>query len=158
MTLETAIRCIGASHVLQPPMTLLLARRLGLRRAFSELPPLATQVAHNMAFASVFLPTFGGLLIAWSAHDVACGAAIRHLAWLLAAFWTWRLSRQIAIRSLLPAAWHWGLSVIFWIQGPLFAIVLLQAPPTTVGSTLAPARPTATDFQQPTVGSVREPK
>ncbi len=125
MNLQLAIRCIGISHLLQPPLTLLLARKLGLRRAFACLPPSASLVVHNMAVASVALPTSAGLIVALGAEDVAHGGALRYLAWLLVLFWTWRLSRQLRLASLLPTPWHWGLSAIFSVQGPLLGILLV---------------------------------
>lgn len=125
MNLELAIRCIGISHLLQPPLTLLLARRLGLARAFASLPPFASLVVHNMAVASVILPTSAGLIVAHAAADVAHGGAVRYLAWLLVFFWTWRLSRQVRLAPLLPTPWHWGLSAIFSVQGPLLGTLLL---------------------------------
>jgi hypothetical protein len=119
------IRCVGMSHLLQPPLTLLLSRRLGLARAFRRLEPLPAMVAHNMAVASVLLPTSAGLIVALAAEDVAAGGPIRELAWLLAAFWTWRLARQALLRPHVPRGWHWGLSAIFVAQGPAFGALLL---------------------------------
>jgi hypothetical protein len=127
MTLETLIRCIGVSHLLQPPLTLLLAKQLGLERDFARLPPLSAQVARNMGFASVALPTSAGLVVALGARDVVAGGPMVLLAWTMAAFWTWRLSRQRALGPLLPRTWHWGLCAIFCVQGPLFAAVLSRA-------------------------------
>jgi hypothetical protein len=120
-----AIRLVGLSHLLQPPLTLLLAKRLGLARAFGTLAPLPALVASNMGFASVALPTSAGLIVAFAADDVARGDSIRYLAWLLAAFWTWRLVRQRLLRPHLPRAWHWSLTAIFAVQGPLFGALLL---------------------------------
>jgi hypothetical protein len=125
MTFQFALRCIGASHLLQPPLTLLLSRQLGLARAFSELPPLPAEVARNMGLASVALPTCLGGLVSLSAPDVASDRTVRILAWMLALFWTWRLSRQIAIGPLMPRAWHWVLLAIFFTQGPAFLVVLI---------------------------------
>lgn len=127
MTLQLAIRCIGISHLLQPPLTLLLARRLGLTRAFTSLPPLASLVVHNMAVASVLLPTSAGLIVGLAAEDILNGGAVRYLAWLLVLFWTWRLWRQARLAPLLPTPWHLGLSAIFSVQGPLLGILLLWA-------------------------------
>jgi hypothetical protein len=60
------VRLIGLSHLLQPPLTWLLAspRGLDLRGAVSARTPLAAGVLHNMAIASVALPTTLGLLLA----------------------------------------------------------------------------------------------
>lgn len=122
--LDQAVLAIGLSHALQPPLTVLLAKRLDLERAFADLPPLAAQIARNMAFASVSLPTSAGLLLALSAHEVVAGGGVRFFAWLMAAFWTWRLSRQLVLGPLLPRAWHLTLTAIFCAQGPLFAALL----------------------------------
>jgi hypothetical protein len=127
MNVELPIRCIGFSHLLQPPLTLLLARRLRLDVEFSSLGPLSSQIARNMAFASVFLPTCAGLLVGLSAPQVARGGSLGALAWLLAVFWTWRLTREIAMGPLLPKSWHWTLSAIFCVQGPVLAALLLAA-------------------------------
>jgi hypothetical protein len=122
---ELAIRCIGVSHLLQPPLTLLLSKRLGLARAFLNLAPLPSLVAHNMAVASVMLPTCAGMIVGLAAADVARGGSLRSLAWLLVAFWTWRLARQRLLRPHLSGAWHWGLIAIFVVQGPLLGVLLL---------------------------------
>lgn len=124
MNLPFVIGCVGFSHLLQPPVTLLLAKRLRLARAFSSLGPLAAQIARNMAFASVFLPTCAGVVVGLSAKEVVAGGAARDLAWVLAAFWSWRLARQMALRTLMPARWHWGLCAIFFVQGPALAALL----------------------------------
>src|SRR5271170_7678388 len=92
------IQLIGGSHLLQPPLTATLARRLGLREAFDHLPPLPAQIATNMAFASVALPTALGCLVASFPREVAAGGGMRALAWLLSAFWVWRLARQQLFR------------------------------------------------------------
>lgn len=112
---------------MQPPLTLLLARQLRLEPAFSGLPPLPAQIARNMAFASVCLPTSTGILVALAADEVVMGSCMQHVAWMLAFFWTWRLYRQTKLGPLLPKAWHWGLCAIFFTQGPLFAIALMLA-------------------------------
>jgi hypothetical protein len=127
MSLALAIQAIGWSHLLQPPLTLLLARQLRLEPAFSALPPLAAQIARNMAFASVGLPTATGVLVAIAAEEVVAGGCMRYLAWLLAAFWSWRLYRQVNIGQMMPTGWHWGLCAIFVVQGPVFAVVLIAA-------------------------------
>ncbi len=127
MSIILAIRIIGASHLLQPPLTALLARRMGLRDAFASLPRLPAQVAVNMGIASVALPTTLGCLVGVFAGEAAGGGGMRALAWLLAAFWTWRLARQRALGPDLPRAWHWTLAGIFVVQGPLFALLLAWA-------------------------------
>jgi hypothetical protein len=134
MTLETMVAVIGVSHLLQPPLTMWLARDLGFQRAFSELSPLAAQVARNMATASVFLPTSIGIVIAAHARDVLAGGAPRLLGLVIAAFWSWRLFRQVHVLGPLwptwPSRvrrWHWVLMAIFLFQGPVLAAVLCAA-------------------------------
>jgi hypothetical protein len=124
MNTVLAIRLIGASHLLQPPLTALLARRLGLRAVFSGLPTVPAAIAANMGFASVVLPTSMGCLLAVFAEEVATGGGIRAMAWLLSAFWTWRLFRQQSLGSHLPRTWHATLSTIFVVQGPLLAALV----------------------------------
>ena len=57
MTRVELIQWIGLSHLLQPPLTLLLAspRGLNLRASLRASSALAGAVAHNMAVASVAL-------------------------------------------------------------------------------------------------------
>ena len=124
MNLQLAVQSIGWSHLLQPPLTLLLARQLEMAPAFSALPPLAGQIARNMAMASVGLPTATGVLVAVAAEEIVTGGCLRYLAWMLAAFWCWRLYRQTIIGPLMPTGWHWGLCAIFVVQGPVMAMVL----------------------------------
>jgi hypothetical protein len=124
------VRWIGLSHLLQPPLTLLLAssRGLDLRRSLVTQSPMAAAVAQNMAFASVALPTALGLLLALRADDAFHAGAARDLALLLAAFWSWRLYRQL--RALGPSwprplrSLHGLLLGIFLAQGPLLAALL----------------------------------
>jgi len=124
------VRWIGLSHLLQPPLTLLLAssRGLDLRRSLICQSPLATAVAQNMAFASVALPTTLGLLIALHPDSVFHSGAARELTVLLAIFWTWRLFRQVhALGPHWPRArrrLHALLLMIFVVQGPLLAGLL----------------------------------
>lgn len=132
MNATVAIQWIGASHLLQPPITLVLAKRFGLADAFAGLAPLAAQIARNMGFAAVVLPTSMGVLVGLQADDVVAGGGARHLAWLVSAFWTWRLYRQRTVgrhfpRVLEGRAWNWLLAAIFFVQGPLLAIVLVYA-------------------------------
>ena len=131
MTLDTALCCIGFGHLLQPPLTLLLARRLGLRRAFESLPAVAYRVAQNMAVASVALPTSLGVLLALHAPEASRLGWSWTLGLGLSLFWTWRLERQL--RALAPLlwpvshAWHLVLTAIFVVQGPLLGALLLWA-------------------------------
>ena len=99
MNLEHAVRVIGALHVLQPPLALALIRRIELGRALSSCPPLVEQVARNMAVASIALPTTLGVLLAVHAAEVVAGGPARSLAWVVAAFWSWRLARQCWARG-----------------------------------------------------------
>lgn len=130
MSASELVRWIGVSHLLQPPLTLLLAspRGLDLRRALLPPSPLAAAVTHNMAVASVALPTTLGLLLTRRAGDVFHAGTARDLALLLAAFWSWRLFRQL--RALSPhwprrlRALHGLLLAIFVVQGPLLAGLL----------------------------------
>jgi hypothetical protein len=124
MRLVLALRLIGASHLLQPPLTALLARRLALREAFGSLPPVPAQIAVNMGIASIALPTCLGCLLAAFADEAANGGAMGAVSWLLAAFWIWRLARQQLLGRYLPRAWHYALTVIFVVQGPLLAAIL----------------------------------
>jgi hypothetical protein len=127
VTRADLIGWIGWSHLLQPPLTLLLAspRGLHLRAALQTSTALAGAVAHNMAVASVVLPTGLGVLLAYRAPSVAALGTTRDLAFLLAAFWSWRLYRQLfVIGPTWPAprrALHVLLSCIFTVQGPLLA-------------------------------------
>jgi hypothetical protein len=125
--LSAAVRVLGISHLLQPPLTLWLSRRLGLAKAFTELPPLPAHVARNMGLASVALPTCAGILVGLAADDVVAGGPARMFAWLMAAFWCWRLWRQTVLWPLLPVGWRWGLAAIFVAQGPLLAGLLVRA-------------------------------
>jgi hypothetical protein len=129
MDTETAVRCIGISHLLQPPLTLLLARHLSLRRAFESLPPVALRVAENMAVAAVALPTSLGVFLAFHAHDALRNGPAWTLAVGVALFWTWRLERQLrAVGPLIARSspiWHILLTLIFTLQGPVFGVILL---------------------------------
>jgi hypothetical protein len=89
------------------------------------LPPLAAQIARNMALTSVCLPTSIGVLVALAAEEIVLGGYMRYLAWIVVLLWSWRLYRQMSLGPYLPAAWHWGLCTIFFVQGPVFAGVLL---------------------------------
>jgi hypothetical protein len=130
MSATEVVRWIGLSHLLQPPLTLLLAspRGLDLRRSLVTASGLPAAVAHNMAVASVALPTTLGLLLALRPDDVFRVGTARDLALLLAAFWSWRLYRQV--RALGPS-WprplrnlHGLLLGIFLAQGPVLAGLL----------------------------------
>jgi hypothetical protein len=130
MSIESAVQWIGLSHLLQPPLALLLTRRIELLRALASCPPLVTQVGRNMAIASIALPTALGVLLALHAHDVGEGPA-RSLAWLVSAFWSWRLVQQWraagvwGARAGVGRLFHWCLSAIFVVQGPGLALCLL---------------------------------
>jgi len=129
VTSEDAIRLIGLSHLLQPPLTTLLARRLGLRSAFSSLPPIAFGVAQNMAVAAVALPTLLGVFIAWQAPEIVAQGSAWSVALATSLFWTFRLERQLrAIGPMLTGKnrfFHPVLTAIFVVQGPLLAILVL---------------------------------
>jgi hypothetical protein len=127
------VRLIGVSHLLQAPLTWLLAspRGLDLRGALSARSPLAAGVLHNMAVAAVGLPTALGLgLAAYPAEALRTGPA-HAFGLLIAGFWCWRLYRQLLPLGRLwpargPAApLHYVLLAIFATQGPGLALVLL---------------------------------
>jgi len=127
------IRWIGISHLLQPPLTLLLAseRVLDLRRSFAVESRLAAAILRNMAIASVALPTALGLLLARNAERALEPGAARELALFVAVFWSWRLYRQvITLRAVWPGQpacsrhLHRLLIVIFVLQGPVLGILL----------------------------------
>jgi hypothetical protein len=127
MTRADLIAWIGWSHLLQPPVTLFLAssRGLDLRAELRASTQLAGAVAHNMAVASVALPTGLGVLLACRATNVTALGTTRDLALVLAAFWSWRLYRQLQV---LGPAWpvrhralHLLLLAVFTAQGPLLA-------------------------------------
>lgn len=128
MDIEFCIRAIGLNHLLQPPLTYLLANRLGFRRDFGELPPLSLRVAENMGVAAVLLPTSLGLALAAHAGEVLTPGAARSLAFGLSIFWTWRLVRQVtAIGPLMPPssrAFHIVLLSIFVLQGPILGVLV----------------------------------
>ena len=129
------IRVIGLSHLLQPPLTWLLAGPHGvdLRAAITSRTSLGTQVMTNMAFASVALPTALGCLLAAYSSDALQAGPVRALGLLLAAFWSWRLYRQLFV---LGPRWpasprgapmlHWLLALIFAIQGPCLGWLILS--------------------------------
>lgn len=134
MSAVDAVRIIGLSHLLQPPLTLFMAseRGLGVRSAVVATSPLGAAVMHNMAFASVALPTALGLVLALHAREALELGAAHTLGSLLAAFWTWRLVRQV---TALRAAWpgrplqavllHPALVAIFVVQGPILGWLML---------------------------------
>jgi hypothetical protein len=141
MNATELVRWIGWSHLLQPPLTLLLAspRGLDLRRELVCRSPLAAAVAHNMAVASVALPTLLGVLLALRPEEAFRASTTRDLALLLAAFWSWRFYRQVRAlgpnwpRALRPL--HGSLLGIFLAQGPLLAALLCwKAPNSALGS------------------------
>jgi hypothetical protein len=132
MSIESAVQWIGFSHLLQPPLALLLTRRLELARSLAACPPLVAQVARNMAIASITLPTALGVLLALHAHEVAAASSGRSLAWVVSAFWSWRLLQQWRAAAVWRGSsaagrlLHWCLSGIFLAQGPGLALLLLQ--------------------------------
>src|SRR5205814_9903893 len=101
----------------------------GLRPAFESWPPIALGVARIMAVAAVALPTSLGVFIAWRAHEAAAGGSAWIVALGTALFWTFRLERQVrSIGPLLSGRdrfFHPMRTVIFMVQGPLFAALLL---------------------------------
>ncbi len=127
MTTPDFIRLIGLSHLLQPPLTWLLAGRHGvdLRTSIASRTPLGAAVMTNMAVASVGLPTALGCLLAVYSSDVQHAGPARALGVLVAAFWSWRLYRQLFV---LGPCWpvstraaptlRWLLVLIFAVQGP----------------------------------------
>lgn len=130
MSLASAIAWIGCSHLLQPPLAYLVTQRLALREALVQSPPLLAQLLQNMVLASIALPTSSGVLLALHAHEALQPGAARSLAWLLSAFWSWRLVRQCGAAALwrrgaAGRATHLLLSTIFLVQGPGLALMLL---------------------------------
>src|SRR6185436_15956206 len=91
------VRLIGLTHLLQPPVTLFLAspKGLNLRRKIHTNTFDAELVLENMGFASVFLPTSLGILLAVYADEALAGGSARAHAWLVVGFWSWRLARQL---------------------------------------------------------------
>jgi hypothetical protein len=128
------IRIIFISHLLQPPLTLLLAsaRGLDLRAALAPKTPFVAQILQNMALAAVCLPTALGLLLALHPAEALRPGVGRSVAVLLSAFWCWRLYRQLFV---LGPAWpktggraaglHPLLVAIFVTQGPVLGLLLL---------------------------------
>ena len=126
---STFVLGIGLLHLLQPPLTWLLAQRLRLRPAFESLPAIAYRVAENMATASVALPTLLGCYIAVYAEEALHAGPVRSAALAVSFFWTWRLHRQIlAVGPLLAAvspALNAVLTLIFIIEGPVLGALIL---------------------------------
>ena len=131
MSSTDVIRFIGLSHLLQPPLTLLLAsaRGVGLRTAITPHTPFAAEVMTNMAFASVALPTALGCLLASYPADALQPGPARALGLLLAAFWSWRLYRQLfALGPRWPSSScrvHRLLTLIFIAQGPCLGWLII---------------------------------
>lgn len=128
------IRLIGLSHLLQPPLTVLLAgpRGVDLRAAITPRTPFAAAVMTNMAFASVALPTALGCLLARYPGEALHPGPARAFGLLLAGFWSWRLYRQLfALGPLWPAIGHVAsrlnqlLTLIFLVQGPCLGSLIL---------------------------------
>ncbi|MET0790797.1 MAG: hypothetical protein ABW061_04695 [Polyangiaceae bacterium] len=132
MTPVDLIRIIGWSHLLQPPLTLLLAtpRGVDLRGALVAKTALAREVMHNMAFASVGLPTALGLVLAAYPAEILRPGGTHAVGCLVAIFWCWRLYRQVfALRAVWPstaARLNGVLTVIFIVQGPGLGWLLLR--------------------------------
>ena len=135
MTQTDLIRWIGISHLLQPPLTALLAAPSGmdLRSALVPKTHLAAEVLHNMAIASVCLPTLLGVLLACYPAEVLRPGAAHSLAALVSIFWCWRLYRQlIVLRPLWPTSGQGVamlnplLVLIFVVQGPGLGLLLVR--------------------------------
>ena len=134
MTQMDLIRWVGISHLLQPPLTVLLAAPGGvdLRSALVAKTALAAEVLHNMAIASVCLPTLLGVLLACYPADVLRPGAAHAFAALVSIFWCWRLYRQlIVLGSLWPKSGRFAailnplLALIFMVQGPGLGLLLI---------------------------------
>ena len=121
---------IGLSHLLQPPITLWLAKRvLGLSHAFATLPTLASRIAQILGATAIAFPTSLGLLCAACADAALVGGPVRLIALCLSGlFWTPRLFLQLFwVGSAFPPdarKWHWLLVAIFLLQGPVFFAIL----------------------------------
>ena len=135
MMASDLIRLVGVSHLLQPPLTLLLAstRGINLQGALIPTTRLAREILINMVFASVFLPTALGGLLAYYATSALEPGATRSLAALISLFWCWRLFRQsVVLRPLWPRharreVWlNVLLIAIFAIQGPCLGLLLVS--------------------------------
>ena len=134
MTTIAVIQGIGLSHLLQPPLTLLLSTRrgVGLRAALVPQTRLAGEVLYNMAVASIAWPTLLGLFVAYYAGDALQPGPARTLTGLVSLFWCWRLYRQvIVLRPIWPNQGALGsalnplLALIFAVQGPGLGFLLL---------------------------------
>jgi hypothetical protein len=128
------IRIIGISHLLQPPLTLLMAsaRGLDLRAVLAPKTPFGAQILQNMAVAAVCLPTALGLLLALHPAEALRPGVGRSIAMLLSAFWCWRLYRQLFVlgpswpkAGARAAGLHPLLVAIFAAQGPGLGLLLL---------------------------------
>jgi hypothetical protein len=135
VTVVDWVRVIGWSHLLQPVLTLVLATPSGvdLRRHVIPTTPLAREVMHNMAFASVGLPTALGLILALYPADVLRPGSAHAVGGLVAGFWCWRLYRQLMVlRRVWPKAGRFAsvlnpvLTAIFLVQGPGLGWLLLR--------------------------------
>lgn len=135
MTPVDLVQIIGWSHLLQPPLTFVLATPGGvdLRRSLVPQTPLAREVMRNMAFASVGLPTSLGVILALYPAEALRPGGAHAVALLVAAFWCWRLYRQLAVlRAVWPNSGRLAallgpaLSAIFLVQGPGLAWLLLS--------------------------------
>jgi hypothetical protein len=133
VTASDLIRIIGVSHLLQPPLTLVLAgpRGIDLRAQLVSTTALAGEVMTNMAAASVLLPTTLGILLACYPTLALESGPARALAVLISTFWCWRLYRQVFVLGpLWPRAAGRGswlnalLTLIFLVQGPALGLLL----------------------------------
>jgi hypothetical protein len=128
---QVGVVLIGSSHLLQPPVTLWLAKRvLGLESAFSALPPLANRIAKIMALTAIMLPTLLGVLCALYSGAVLSLGPMRLVAFVLAGLlWTPRLVAQLVwVSPHFPAdAWKWHVLLvsIFAVQGPGLLLLLV---------------------------------
>jgi hypothetical protein len=125
---------IGISHLLQPPLTGLLASASGLdlRAVLAPRTPFGAKILENMAVAAVGLPTALGLLLALYPAEALRPGPGRSIATLISAFWCWRLYRQLFV---LGPSWpksgnraaglHPLLVAIFAAQGPGLGLLLL---------------------------------
>ena len=131
MNLEHIVFWIGLSHLLQPPLALFILRRLQFEQTLSNCSPVLAGLIRNMAVASVALPTMLGVLLACHAHDIVSTGLGRSMAGTVAAFWSWRLLRQFHARAIgrdhagARGGLHGLLSVIFFVQGPGLALLVL---------------------------------
>lgn len=130
MTRSEVVELIGTSHLLQPPLTALLAKRLGLRQDIQARTEVGRSILGNLGFAAIVLPTSLGVVLAVHADATLVPGTARTLAHLLACFWLWRLYRQAALFGVWPRtpgstrSLYYLLVVIFLVQGPALGVAL----------------------------------